>query len=245
MRRAATQARYAKAMRLLARDLEVLRVVGRFGQLPTSAIKQLVFHDRDMRVCTRRLESLTRDGSLARIEKRIPGGSQGGSGQYVYQLGAIGWGVIHGGRYRPARAISYHRLAVADVYVSLVVASRDGTLRIHDDKIESEARRDIEGEVFQPDLLLTVDHLERRTRRFIAIEVDMGTQKPNVIRAKLDAYTKAKAKDNGRVFPVYPDVILLTIDNRRKRDLQTIISQHRGDSIFSVYLMDEWPGLLM
>lgn len=245
MRRAATQLRYAKAMQMLSRDLQVLRAVGRFGQLSSLHIKAILFHDVSATPWKRALLRLSSDDLLRRIERRIPGGRGGGSAQYVYQLGSVGWSVIHGSRYRPARAVSYHSLAVADVFCTLLALSRDGTIRLVHDQIEGEARHDIEGEVFQPDLLITYDHLGKRVRRTLAIEVDMGTQKPNVIRAKITTYLRAKQLDRGRQFPVYPDVLFVTMDERRASDLRTIIKQYNGAEIFSVITFEELPEALM
>ena len=68
---------------------------------------------------------------LARVERRLVGGDGGGSGLYSYQLGPAGWKLCgREGKYWARKSIDHHALAIADVFVMLKQAERDGTIQV-------------------------------------------------------------------------------------------------------------------
>src|SRR6266568_837097 len=107
---------------LTARDLAVVQLVGDFGQLSSSHIGCLAFHDRSGTVLDRCLLRLVRRGLLRRAGRMESDLVKGGAGAFVYELGAKGWALLgRSGRWR-MHGVNKHTLDVAACYVALVDA---------------------------------------------------------------------------------------------------------------------------
>src|SRR5712691_10060628 len=76
---------------LASRDAEVVELVGRFRLLTADQIRALCFPQQSSKTpFDRCMARLTAGGYVKRLA-RFVGGFGGGSGQYVYQLGRVGW----------------------------------------------------------------------------------------------------------------------------------------------------------
>ncbi|MFI1354870.1 replication-relaxation family protein [Streptomyces sp. NPDC020898] len=218
-------------MELSARDMEVVRVVGRFYQLASSHVATLLFPDTTGTPVDRTLARLVRLEALNRIGRRATG-PQGGAGAYVYQLGARGWWLLgREGRYRPYRSINHHALRVADVYVDLVTAERAGGIKI----LHAELEQPIGNA--RPDLTVELGLVQQRQKTSYAIEVDLGSEKPRIITAKCAAYIEAFKRGLRDPFPY---VLFLVPDEWRKSEVSRVLGRlAEGREVFSVGLFDE------
>lgn len=232
-------------MIVLDRDRQIVMAVARFGQLTASHLRAMLFHDRSSQTpLDRALKRLVERKYLARIERRMVGGTGAGSGQYVYQLGREGWKLA--GRekaYWPFRAVNYHTLAIADVYRELLELEHAGRLTIEAFLTEPESWQVIAGADLRPDLFVQVaDHLNGRSVS-LWIEVDMGTERQSAIAQKLAAYWHAyQHADESRVFP---QVLLIAPDNDRAKALRYTIAQgdEEAQALFVVSTLPEFTGL--
>lgn len=249
---ARTDPLYHESMNLTDRDLQILRLVGRFGQLSSGHIRDLVFDGLSDVPCKRRLAHLTKHRALARIERRTVGGTGAGSGQYVYQLGSLGWQIVRReGRYWPYRAVNYHSLAVGDVYVDLKRLERVGQLRVEFLSAEPDTWASIAGAELRPDLHVILHDLV--TNRIISlwIEVDMGTERQKQLKDKMARYYHAflhsteellEGMGIGRDFPL---VAFLVPDDDRLNELRHLVARgaDEAQALFDVRLKDDLAGL--
>jgi hypothetical protein len=121
------------------RDRRVVELVSMLSVVTGAQIRRVLFEKSgtgrtDDQRARRALLRLTRLGVLVRLERRI-GGKKSGSDGFCYRLGPEGqrlerwWqdGVDGPGRARPepGERFTSHRLAVSEVYVRFVEASRD------------------------------------------------------------------------------------------------------------------------
>ena len=121
----ATKRWYAYSMQIMARDLEVIRLVGNFSQLTSTHISMVIFGELASKTPAKRvLARLTRDKYLHRLNRRLPGGSKGGSPLFVYTLGPEAWKLYTRSTWRPMTSVNYHTLAIADAYVLSWILNR-------------------------------------------------------------------------------------------------------------------------
>lgn len=221
---------------ITGRDLAIVQLVVRFGQLSSQHIHQLLFTS-SYTPSNRALRRLTDEGFLHRIERRIVGGSQGGSGQYVYSLGRRGYYLHFTGRYEPSRAIRFHSLAIADTYVKLRSLERAGRLSIAGYSTEP----DCWVLPLKPDMYVDLVRPSGSLKAFF--EVDMGSEGQGRIRAKLETYYRAYSEWEG---PVFPLVIFVAIDREREKELKWVISQigREAQTLFQVCTLDTLEELV-
>ncbi|WP_105970391.1 replication-relaxation family protein [Streptomyces geranii] len=215
-------------MNLSTRDMEVVRLVGRFYQLTSSHIASMVFPDTTGTPVDRTMARLVRLEALRRIGRRAAG-PQGGAGSYAYQLGPRGWWLLQReGKYRPYRAVNLHALEVADAYVELLTAERAGAIQI----LHTELEQSIGSA--RPDMTVEIGLVQQRMKMSYAIEVDRGSEKPRIIAEKCAAYIEAFYKGLRNPFPY---VLFLVPDEWRKSELSRVLGR-LGDcrEIFSVKL---------
>lgn len=232
-------------MILSPRDMQILRLVGRFGQMTTSQLRTCCFaSNRSPTASERVLKRLVDTKCLRRFETRTVGGWKGGSGQYVYQLGSKGWTALRReGKYWPYRAVDMHRLAVAATYVQAVQASHDGLLEVDGYTCEPDTWQTIGGAEIRPDLAL---ELKLDTHRlYLWLEVDMGTERPKQVTEKLTRYWHAYKHWNtehaGQPFPL---VVFVAVDEERKRELEKLTTQSANAAkLFRVVLPEELKNL--
>lgn len=231
------------AHNLLPRDLRVIQLVARFGQLSANHIRELLFSDVTAAPANRSLRRLTEAGYLHRIERRLVGGARGGSGQYVYELGNRGHYLLYEGRYEPSRNVRFHALAIADTYVQLVRLERAGLIELVGLSTEPDCWY---GDV-RPDM--RVDLYRKRTESTLIrwIEVDMGTQSQRVLKDKLEAYWKAYSDAEADDWPEFPRIIFTVVDEPRAKELAWLIGQLKPErrELFIVTTFAMFPTLFM
>src|SRR6266487_1921473 len=165
-----TRARTA-GQKLAARDAAVVELVGRFGQLSTTHIKAVLFpgiasHTPVNRSCARLLAS----HQLARVGRRASATVNGAS-PYVYQLGPEGWKFCGlPGAYQRSTAVNEHSLGVADVFVSLIEAERDGLLKL----LGFELEQTIGG--MRADAWADIGIVAEAQKAEYFLEVDLGSE---------------------------------------------------------------------
>src|SRR3984885_8430557 len=127
--------------RLSARDLAIIRQVAELRLMSARQIQAVHFpdgeHDNEQaatRARQRVLKRLTRERLLIRLDRRI-GGVRAGSAGFVLALGPVGQRVLatSGPRrrsYEPTWRFVDHTLAIAQLVVDVVVASRQGLVDV-------------------------------------------------------------------------------------------------------------------
>jgi hypothetical protein len=163
------------------------------------------------RAAQRVLARLVRDGLLHRLERRV-GGVRAGSAGYVYGLGPVGQRLLNPDeprrrRYEPGIRHLDHTLAVTQLTVDVIRASRAGKFDLLTFQPEPQCHRTFSGlggqVVLKPDLFLAVGVGEMEHRWFI--EVDRGSESLPVVIRKCqvyDAYYQSgKEKAAHGVFP--------------------------------------------
>ena len=212
---------------LTARDLAVVQLVGRFSQLASTHVGEILFAARTGTPLDRALTRLVRHGYLRRVGRRST--DSAGSGGYVYELGKLGWAELGKPEgYRRKYGISNHTLKVADIYAEFVRAHRTGEVELIHWELEkpySDARADL------------VVYLGRDGKRLdYCLEVDLGTERPHIIRRKLIAYWQAFTAFND-----LPYVAFIVPDQYRKYEIERAIRGLPDDQqrLFSVHLFKE------
>lgn len=229
------------------RDRAIVALVARFKQAASSHIHELLFHNSNSLTPTNRaLLRLTQRGYLTRIERRLVGGSRGGSGQYCYQLGRRGFYLFFDGRFSPWRTVNYHALGILDTFIVLKRLERAGVLTIAGMSTEPDCWMRIGSNELKPDLYVEV---ERGTgeRLKLWIEQDMGTEGQKQLRAKLERYWQAYNDADVVTMPVFPRVVWVVVDAEREKELRWLIGQMRQNDaqvLFQVTTLAGLPGLL-
>lgn len=232
-------------MLTLDRDRQIVLSVARWRQLAAGHLRAMHFDGLSSQTpLDRALKRLVERKYLARIERRMVGGTGAGSGQYVYQLGRAGWALV--GRekaYWPFRAVDYHTLAIADVYVEFLALQREKRLAILNVTTEPETLTTIAGIELRPDLFIEVADMVNGLRRIFWIEVDMGTERMSVIRKKLADYWHAY--QNAPEADGFPQILFIAPDDERKKQLRWTIEQgsEEAQALFVVSTLREFGGL--
>lgn len=221
-------------MTLEDRDRLLVQLVARFKQVTSDQLFQLVFDGGSRTSCDRALRRLVDGDHLARIERRLVGGSKGGSGQYVYQLGRKGYLTYFEPPYKRATTIKFHSLAIADCWVTLKGLERAGVLEIEAATTEPDSWLTIGSTDLRPDMFVDLKHRTGRQYK-LWLEIDMGTESQKQIRAKLDLYLKAWADSDvyewqGTGWTDFPRVLWVAVDEERERELRWLIRQLPEDS---------------
>jgi hypothetical protein len=236
-------------MQMTLRDRQIILAVGRFGQLASGHVRDLFFgKNKSDTPSKRRLRELTEQGYLRLVERRPVGGAGRGSGQAVYQLGTKGWTLCRReGKYWPFRAISLHRLAIADAYVAVKQLEKTGRYEVVYLDTEPDTHVTIAGAELTPDL-----HVELRDKALGEdhlwwLEVDMGTERQAAIKDKFARYWHAYENVTADVMPDWPHVVFLAPDEERAADLRRWIKQgsEEAQHLFKVELQTSFPQALM
>lgn len=228
------------------RDRLIVLSIARFGQLTAGHLRTMHFNDLASQTpLDRALKRLIERKYLARIERRMVGGTGAGSGQYVYQLGREGWKLAGKEKnYWPFRAVNYHTLAIADVYKELLDYQHAGRIAVEAFETEPESWRDIAGADLRPDLYVELADLVNGRGLALWIEVDLGTERLSIIRQKLANYWHAyeNAPDSMKV---YPQVLFIAPDAARAKELRWTIQQgnEEAQGLFMVSTIHEFGGL--
>jgi hypothetical protein len=227
---------------LTGRQLQVLHFDGQHNTTASSA-----------RSCRRVLNRLTSLHILQRLDRRV-GGIRAGSASFVYCLDFAGHRLTASGRERhghwqPSQTFMDHALAIADLFVRVVIASHAGRLQLVRYETEPQTWRTIPGygtnDILRPDLSLVLTHgeLEYHWR----VEVDLATEHAGTIRRKCEQYLRywqsGAAGDDAEVFP---RVAWLTTSPTRADRIREIAEQAQGDvPLFEVGLLDRPLDVLL
>lgn len=209
------------------RDLDIIRLVGRLQYLTSAHIHQLIFHNTSsLTPCKRALLRLTKLNYLQRTERRPPGGSKGGSAQYVYRLGHRARWLFDEPPPAARRDTVDHTLGVADCFAIVRELQRDG-LPVHMMLTEPDSHRQVGGRKLEPDLFIEFEHKIYGFVR-LCLEIDMDTQRPKRILNKMQLYIDAwhYSSDRDReAWAVWPRVPFVAVNDGRARELEWMISQ--------------------
>lgn len=220
---------------LTDRDWQIIAMLARVRVATSEQLEILYFPRVTRRRAQQRLAVLTRRRVLARLP-RVIGGVRAGSRGHVYALDAAGQRLAdpgHGHRPRRPRPVGRahldHALAVAEVFVRVVLAGRSGELRLLRFVGEPGAWRSFHGAggarvTLAPDayLVTSVDGFEDHW----FLEVDLGTESAATLSRKLAVYrgywqsgTEQAARE------VFPKVLWLVPDESRVGVLTKVISR--------------------
>ncbi|WP_216587764.1 replication-relaxation family protein [Streptomyces brasiliscabiei] len=224
-------------MELTPRDLEVLGLVGRFTQLASSHLTELVFADRSHSVPDKVLGRLVRTGYLSRVGRRASS-DKGGAGAFVYQLGRFGRALLDS-EGRPSSTVNNHALMVADTYMELRRAERAGVLGLKDWAVEKPVPPAV-----RADLFAALDFPQQRRSSSYFLEIDLGTEAPKRIRDKVAGYWRAVETSTADYFPF---VVFVVKREARKRELARVFRQlpEEWQEMVRVYQMSELIPELM
>jgi len=236
---------------LTDRDWQIIAMLARVRVATSAQLEILYFSGVSRRRAQQRLAVLARRRVLARLP-RVIGGVRAGSRGHVYALDAAGQRLADlGQRSRPRRprpvgtAYLDHALAVAEVYVRVVLAERSGALRLVRFAGEPGAWRSFYGAggagvTLAPDayLVTSVDGFEDHW----FLELDLGTESAATLARKLAVYrgywqsgTEQAARE------VFPKVLWLVPDESRAGVLAKVISRQPTEAraLFAVALSEQ------
>lgn len=200
-------------MELTPRDLEVLSLIGRFTQLASSHLTELVFADRSHTVPDKALGRLVRSHYLSRVGRRASS-DKGGAGAFVYQLGRFGRALLEY-EGRASSTVNNHALMVADTYLELRRAENAGVFALKDWDVERPVPPAV-----RADLFVTLDFPQQSRSGSYFLEIDMGTEAPKRIREKLAGYWRAVETSTEDWFPY---VVFVVRQQARKAEIERTI----------------------
>ena len=235
-------------VRLTDRDREITKTVAKLRLVSGTQLERLFFAHGGMppsraRLTRGALARLTEMGLLTKLARTV-GGARGGSGAYVFEIGAAGerllayWRGEGLARTRPAhepgQRFVAHTLAIAEMYVRLVEAERDQRIEVLAFETEPAAWRRYVGIgsreiVLKPDAFVRIGNGDYEDSWFL--EVDLATESSVVLRRQCQAYLSylqigREQHDHG-VFPR----VLWTVPNRARGELlQRVIESLPGEA---------------
>jgi hypothetical protein len=229
---------------LSPRDALVVELVGRFRMVGGAQIREVLFSDLASKTpLDRALKRLADGGYLARLGRMV-GGFGGGSGQYVYQLGRVGWRYLgKGGGYRPLRVIDHHTLQIAECFVLLKRLERSGELTVISYDADPASRRTVGDILLTPDAYAELGVLATRQKFAFWLEIDRDTENAETIRGKCVRYWRAFQAWPGDVFPW---VVFVVPDESRRRELERVIAggPDEAQDLFRVYELESFAELI-
>lgn len=207
----------------------IIKDVARLGQVTSRQLGRLHFAtgaegSRDSRRTTA-LKSLSVDrGLIIRVQDRAIGGWSSGSEGFTYMpLG------------KKARNPNPHTLDIAELYVRLVEASRQGKLEIIEGTYEVEALRRLGDVSFRPDAYTRLKTSTGRYRWFI--EVDRSSEYHNKLMEKVQQYERvADVWPRDEVFPV---VLFTCSDAESFKRVKRAIKESRISELFQQVMYEE------
>ena len=218
-------------------SFSIVRHVAQFRFMTGQQIEQLHFPWSDhestasaARATRRTLAVLARERVLLRLQRRV-GGARAGSGSFIYALGPVGHRLLAldgpRPRYRePSTTFIDHTLGIAQLFIDLSVAEREGVFEVLDCQSEPVCWRQFSWRgspaTLRPDLYvaLGVDEFEHRW----FCEIDNGTEHlPAFIKKcrQYEAYYQSGKEQAAH--GVFPRVCWLVLDERRERTLRRAI----------------------
>lgn len=204
------------------RDVRIVELVGRFRLMTAEQIRSVEFAAQASKTpLDRALKRLTDNGYLVRLARMV-GGVGGGSGQYVYQLGRVGWRLLgKGGGYRPLRVVDLHTLTIAECFVALHRLHRQGALTVISYQPEPGCHVTVGTTALTPDAHVELGMPSQRMKYQVWLEVDRDTENADTIRGKCVRYWKAYKAWKAEVFPY---VVFVVPDAARQREMERIVA---------------------
>ncbi|WP_281356996.1 replication-relaxation family protein [Fodinicola acaciae] len=228
-----------------SRDVEVVRLVGRFRQMSARQIGSALFDGLASATPRERaLKRLVERGYLVRLG-RLVGGDGGGSAQYVYQLGRRGWTMLgKSGAYWAPRAVSLHTLAIADCFVRLRTELPIIGVELIEFRPEPGCHRVVGDVTLTPDAYVEIGDRQRGLKFAFWLEVDRGTEHSRTIREKCQRYWRAYGVWTDAYFP---RVVFVVPDERRTRAIEAITSfgPREARDLFEVCRIQEAASVLL
>lgn len=252
---------------LLGRDFELLVSVDKYRLLSTRQIQRLHFdhaHPTPVaaaRACNRTLVRLRGNGVLRALERRI-GGARAGSAGSVWYVGPAGDRLLRdvdpearSGRrnYRePSRHFVEHMLAIAELAIQVVEASRRGAvevLRIDTEPASWEQSLSRHGvaQWLKPDLRLVTATAEEEYHWFV--EADLATEHLPVILRQCSAYQAFRATGRYQaVHGVFPAILWVTPTPGRAAAIRAAVAAGAAPggldaALFQVCTADEFRAI--
>lgn len=224
-------------MELTYRDYEILKLVGTFGQLASSHLKELVFADRSHTIPDTVLKRLKELGYLALVGRRASG-DKGGAGAYTYKLGRYGRSLLTINR-TASPNVNDHALMVADTYLELRRAENAGVLRVLDWEVERSVPP-----LVRADLFAAVEYPQQGRVSQYYLEIDRQSEAPKRIREKIAGYWRAVEASESDYFPF---VVFVVKNEARKKELDRVFKQLPAErqEMVRVYLLNELIPSLM
>ncbi|MFL6072791.1 MAG: replication-relaxation family protein [Mycobacteriales bacterium] len=240
MRRRRVGAGYVEwlAEELSERDRAVVRAVVRVRVLTGQQIERLLFTNLEQpsRSVVRRrvLARLVAQRLLTTLERQI-GGTGGGSAGLIFALDSAGrqllrrWdGQRGGGRVRrpwtPSSLFLKHTLAISEVYVRLVEASRAERFTVETFRTEPASwQADGFGGWLKPDAYVVL--ATRTAAEASWLEVDRGTESIPALRRKLRAYLDFVVRGQTGPDGVVPRVAITVPDEQRYDAVAACVAQ--------------------
>lgn len=251
------------AGRLSHRDRAILESVERLRLLSTQHLRRLHFADGHTnpasatRATNRVLSRLEEHGLVTRLGRRM-GGARGGSTSLIWQLGATGERVLREGTgasrrrfVEPSRTFAQHTLAVAELAVQLIEASRAGRFELL--RLESEpscwrtflAQTGVQ-QWLKPDLFAMTATAEFEDHTFV--EVDLATEHVAAVLRKARAYERYRAAGRHQAeHGVFPAVLWVVPDTARQDALTAALEADAalaGDLFRVVTTEEALPALI-
>jgi hypothetical protein len=186
------------------------------------------------RSCRRTLERLTHSRLLIRLERRV-GGIRAGSTSFIYTLGPVGQRLLAMGgprrRFRePSATFADHTLAVTQLVVDLILASRQGRFELLATQSEPTCWRSFSTvggrQMLRPDLFVSLGVGDYEHRYFL--EIDRGTEHlPAVLRKSriYNAYYRSGREQSKH--GVFPRVLWIVPDERRLHQVARGLSDYK------------------
>ena len=228
------------AERLGERDRQIVQELARLrvatgGQLERLAFSNLDGQHRD-RTRRRVLARLVDMGVLTTLERRV-GGVRAGSAGLIFVLDVLGQRLAHlldrealdaGSRPRrpgtPTDRFLSHTLAVSELYVRLVEATRANGARLLRFAAEPACWwQDGEGQWVKPDATFTLQAGD--VEDSWAAEIDLATESLPTLRRKLVGYVELAERGEAGPDGVMPRVVVTVPDQRRCEAVADAIEQ--------------------
>jgi len=245
------------------REMSILTAISKYKYVTTGQIRRLFFtggtEGAALRSANRTLARLRDLGAILPLARRI-GGVRAGSGAFIWALSAAGVRLLalSGGddsaarkrHYEPSMAFLTHILAVTETAVRFMEWARIGKISLLSLQVEPETWRQYAGlggapKHLKPDLFTVTASGEYEDHYFI--EIDLATESPAVVIRKCHQYIAYRNTGTAqREHGVFPFVVWLVPDNKRKESLKRHISGELGNhaGMFIVITMDELEPLV-
>ena len=215
------------------RDRQLVQTVSQLSQVSTAHIKSLVFPDVSRVRMDHRIRVLKEQRLIKKLGVRATG-YRGGTPPAIYVLDHKGWWYLRReGDFPTVSKVSEHTRHIADIYVGLVEAHREGTIKLlpetRPEKIVDNMRVDLYVDLVLP---------SANRRRRIMVEVQENAR-PVVINQKLQAHWQAFETAVLEPGKKYPPVAFVAKDEYTRYRINRLIPAHMRQ-LFSVYGVEEF-----